>query len=164
MYLDESDFDEIKRQKRQINRWTTALTSKNASLIKDGHSSSKPKMTFYNHSKFIESFIEAADVISAFKEPVNLHQKTLERQKRQTMDTVRLTCFLTLDDGITFTDIDLFVSAATQQEHEQVEQFCLFFTEDTTVSAEIARFLMECQTNSPSFPFDGSCQLLADRG
>ena len=119
-------------------------------------------MTFYDHSTVIKSFIEAADVISVFKEPVNLNQTSLKRQKRQfaAQFAPTLTCFLVLDDGTTFTDIDLFISVVPIQE---VEQFCLVYTEDTTISAEVASYLTACQINSPSFPLSGSCQLLADQ-
>ena len=49
-YLEESDFNEIKRQKRQINPWTPALVNNVTSLIKDRNSLSKPKLTGYDHS------------------------------------------------------------------------------------------------------------------
>ena len=169
-YLEESDFDEIKRQKRQINPWTPALIGNNASLIKDVNSSSKLKINLlYDHSTFIKSFIEATDnVISAFKEPVHIHQKTLKRQKRQNQFIVAslliFACSLDVD-GTTFTDIDSFISSQQVTLGTEPEQFCLIFTETTTISDEKATFLTECPSvPSASFPIDASCQLLADVG
>ena len=164
MYLDESDLDEIKRQKRQISPWTPALIGNNASLIKDGHSSSKHIINFYDHSTVIKSFIEA----EAFKEPVNLHQKTLKRQKRQNQFTVTslliIECALDVD-GTTFTDIDSLISSQQVILNTGTVQFCLIFgTGTTTIAEEKATFLTECLTANPLFPIDTSCQLLADVG
>ena len=145
-------------------------------MIKDGHSSSKLKTNLlYDSSTVIKTFIEATDnVISAFKEPVHLHQ-TLKRQKRQNLVpglASLLYLFFTLDlfdgDGQkigTTTDIDSFISS---QDTELVNQQCSRFT---TISEEKATFLTECDyastdPTSPSFsfPIDTSCQLLADLG
>ena len=85
-YLDESDFDEIKIQKRQINPWTPTLINNGTSLIKDGHSLQKPKLTFYNHSTVTKNYIESAHHVSIWNETDGkrrLFGKRL-RSKRQT--------------------------------------------------------------------------------
>ena len=99
---------------------------------------------------------------------MHLHQKTLKRQKRQNQFIVTslliIECNLDVD-GTTFTDIDSFISSQQVILDTDTEQFCLFFTEITTISEEKATFLTECLSfPSASFPIDTSCQLLADVG
>ena len=77
--LDESDFDEIKRQKRQINPWTPALIDNGLSLIKDENSLSKPQMTFYHHSTVMKTIIEAANHAPIWNET----DESLDRKRRQ---------------------------------------------------------------------------------
>ena len=85
-YLDESDFDEIKRQKRQINPWTPALINNVTSLIKNGHSLPNPKLPFYDHSPVTKNHIESAQHVSIWNETGRKRRpfgKRL-RSKRQT--------------------------------------------------------------------------------
>ena len=63
-YLYESDFDETKRQKRQINPWTPTLINNVTSLYNDDHSLPKPKLTFYDHSTVTKNYIESAQHVS----------------------------------------------------------------------------------------------------
>ena len=79
VYLDESDFDEIKRQKRQINPWTPALIDNGVSLIKDENSLSEPQMTFYDHSTVMKTIIEAANHAPIWNET----DESLDRKRRQ---------------------------------------------------------------------------------
>ena len=80
-YLDESDFDEIKRQKRHIN---PALINNITSLIND-HSSSKSNLTRYDHSTAIKMFIESANLVPISNQTdESLDRKRRLRSKRQT--------------------------------------------------------------------------------
>ena len=79
VYLDESDFDEIKRQKRQINPWTPALIDNGVSSIKDENSLSEPQMTFYDHSTVMKTIIEAANHAPIWNET----DESLDRKRRQ---------------------------------------------------------------------------------
>ena len=85
-YLDESDFDEIKIQKRQINPWTPALINDVTSLIKDGYSLQKPKLTFYNPSTVTKNYVESAHQVSIWNETDRKRRLfgKRNRSKRQT--------------------------------------------------------------------------------
>ena len=80
-----TDFDEIKRQKRQINQWTPALIKSIIPLINDGHSLSKLKLTSYDHSTAIKMFIESANHVPISNQTdESLDRKRRLRSKRQT--------------------------------------------------------------------------------
>ena len=85
-YLDESDFDEIKRQKRKINPLTPALINNVKSSVKNGNSLSKPKLNFYNQSTVIKDFIESAHHGPIWNEPDRKRRPfgIWNRSKRQT--------------------------------------------------------------------------------
>ena len=85
-YLDKSDFDEIKRQKRKINPLTTALINNITSSVKNGNSLSKPKLNFYNQSTVIKYYIESTHHVSIWKEPDKKRRLfgKRNRSKRQT--------------------------------------------------------------------------------
>ena len=67
-YLDESDFDEIKRQKRKINPLTPALINNITSSVKNGNSLSNPKLNLNNQSTVIKDYIESAHHVSIWNE------------------------------------------------------------------------------------------------
>ena len=85
-YLDESDFDEIKRQKRKINPSTPALINNVTFSVKNGNSLSKPKLNSYNHSTVIKDYIESAHHVSIWYEPHKKRRllRKRHRSKRQT--------------------------------------------------------------------------------
>ena len=85
-YLDESDFDEIKRQKRKINQLTPALMNNVTSSVKNGKSLSKPKLNYYNQSTVIKDYIESAHHVSIWNEPHRKRRlfRKRHRSKRQT--------------------------------------------------------------------------------
>ena len=123
MYLDESDFDEIKRQKRQINPWTpTALIDNVVSLIKNGISLSKPKIDFYNHSTVINTFIKALNHVPIWNESLGI-------EKRQNS-------YISFSCGVDDADntIDSLVNSATS---EEAQSFCSMFSDITTISAVV---------------------------
>ena len=87
-YLDESDFDEIKRQKRQINPWSPALINSVTSLIKNGNSLSKPKLTFYDQSTATKKYIESANHAPIWNETNRKSRLFRKRLRKRQTETV----------------------------------------------------------------------------
>ena len=85
-YLDKSDFDKIKRQKRKFNPLTPALINNITSSVKNGNSLSKPKLNFYNQSTVIKYYIESVHHVSIWNEPDGERRifGKRNRSKRQT--------------------------------------------------------------------------------
>ena len=85
-YLDKSDFDKIKRQKRKFNPLTPALINNITSSVKNGNSLSKPKLNIYNQSTVIKYYIESVHHVSIWNEPDGERRifGKRNRSKRQT--------------------------------------------------------------------------------
>ena len=85
-YLNKSDFDEIKRQKRKINPLNPAFMNNITSSVKNGNSLSKPKLNFYDKSTVIKYYIESVHHVSIWNEPDRKRRMfgKRNRSKRQT--------------------------------------------------------------------------------
>ena len=139
-------------------------------------------MTFYDHFTVINSFIEAANHV-----PIGNETDESRGRKKRKLEFESASQVI---NHICISGIESYLQEVQQEAPQEAQQFCSRHTDITTISAEKALLLAECQTsetnnqilscqsfaecqtsetnnqiaNNPSFPLDTSCQLFADIG